>query len=681
MRQIKIGVIGTGPMAATMIGAMKRVADVQVAAVASATGNIQRARTFASTFAIADAYAETSSLLSRPDIDLVYIANRNSAHAATAISAMDAGKAVLCEKPFALTEAEGQRVAECAERNSVFFMEAIWTLLLPAYQRSLQIITENRVGIPSQLSAAFGYPMFRDTSGSVFQLDGGGVLLDRAVYPISLALRLMGPAVAVNAIIERDADGLDVGCSMQLTHASGCQSQLAVSLTSLLSNTAVVACTLGTVTLGPPLVGAERVTTVTTSAPTISGYEPSQSIATKLRAQPLVRRLKRLLIKSNSETHSYGLSQYIPLIGHVVERLRSGHKQSDVVPIDFSLSIVRIIDAAKADQMLIKKEVGGSIMKIAYLMNTYPMTSTTFVRREIEALERLGIDVSRFAVRRWEKSLVDPLDQSEQLRTNYLMSHNLTALFLSVFLDGFQNFAGLLRGMFATGRLAHRAGGGSIRHAAYLLQAVHLRRITARVGIAHVHAHFASNATTVAMLCHIMGGPAYSFTMHGPDEFDETHRLSLDVKLDNAAFAVAISHYCRSQMLRYSDCTNADKIKIVHCAVVTSEFASAGPINPNNQTFVCVGRLCSQKAQTMLPEIVGDLIKDFPNLKVVLIGDGETRGEIETAISNSIGRSKLRNARLAIKRKCPRGHNKRPRFAPSKFCRRPARCHHGIARP
>ena len=272
-------------------------------------------------------------------------------------------------------------------------------------------------------------------------------------------------------------------------------------------------------------------------------------------------------------------------------------------------------------------------MKIAYLMNTYPMTSTTFIRREIEALERLGVEVSRFAVRQWEQQLVDPLDRAELRRTHYLMSGNIFALLLSVFQDIFQNTSGLLRGLAATMRLAQRAGGGWIRHSAYLLQAVYFRRSAARAGIVHVHAHFATNATTVALLSHVMGGPAYSFTMHGPDEFDETSRLSLDVKLAQSAFAIAISHYCRSQMLRFGGSEHAAKIKIVHCAVAAAEFIPAGLIEPGNQTLVCVGRLCRQKAQTMLPQIVRDLIAEFPNLKVILIGDGETRTEIENAIA------------------------------------------------
>ena len=355
MTPLRIGVIGTGAMAATMIGAMQRRPEIDVVGVASATGSLERARALAAVCPLADAYAHTSDLLARRDVDLIYIANRTSEHAASAIAAMDAGKGVLCEKPFALSEAEAQRVAESARRNGVFFMEAVWTLLLPAYQRAFQLVAEGGIGQPSHLTAAFGYPRARDASSGVFQMHGGGVLLDRAVYPVSLALKLLGPVVSVNAIIARSDYGLDVGCSMQLSHASGGQSQLAVSLTSLLSNTAILAGSHGSITLGPPLVGAEKVTTFVTEAAAISPSNPrsasvAQSFAAALRTQPVVRRLKRALTSGKRETHAYGASQYLPLLDHVVELIRSGRKESDVVPIDFSLSVMRILDAASAQQ-------------------------------------------------------------------------------------------------------------------------------------------------------------------------------------------------------------------------------------------------------------------------------------------------------------------------------------------
>jgi len=273
-------------------------------------------------------------------------------------------------------------------------------------------------------------------------------------------------------------------------------------------------------------------------------------------------------------------------------------------------------------------------MKIAYLMNTYPMTSTTFVRREIEALERLGLDVKRYAIRVWREQLVDARDVAEVDRTHYMLTGNTAALLAAFSRELLVNPRGTWRGIRATWRLAANAGGLSIKHFAYLLQAAYLRQMARLDRIEHIHAHFSTNATAVAMLSRLMGGPSYSFTAHGPDEFDDAARSSLDAKIANAAFAVAISHYCKMQLLRFGGAQHRDKIHIVHCGLAMDEFQPAGEIGPDNQTFVCVGRLCLQKGQALIPEAVAALKKDFPALKVLLIGDGEGRADIERAIAS-----------------------------------------------
>ena len=272
-------------------------------------------------------------------------------------------------------------------------------------------------------------------------------------------------------------------------------------------------------------------------------------------------------------------------------------------------------------------------MKIAYLMNTYPMTSTTFVRREIEALERLGVTIQRYASRPWSVPLVDPRDQAEAIQTQYLMAANVMALAGASLRELVRNPRGLWRGVTMAWQLAQAARGQRIKHVAYLLQAVFLRQLASRDGIAHIHAHFSTNAAAIALLSRRMGGPSYSFTAHGPDEFDEATRLGFDLKLAGAAFAIAISEFCRSQLLRFGGTQHAGKIKIVHCGVSLDEFVPGGAIAPDNQTFVCVGRLCAAKAQSVIPGAVAKLKTEFPALRVVLVGDGDSRRDIEQAIA------------------------------------------------
>jgi colanic acid/amylovoran biosynthesis glycosyltransferase len=119
----------------------------------------------------------------------------------------------------------------------------------------------------------------------------------------------------------------------------------------------------------------------------------------------------------------------------------------------------------------------------------------------------------------------------------------------------------------------------------------------------------------------------------GPDEFDDAKTLAFDDKLKHAAFAIAISNYCKSQLIRFGGARHAEKIHIVHCGIDPGEFSVAPLDESEAQTLVCVGRLCANKGQTLIPGAVSRLRSAFPNLKVILVGDGEGRGDIEAAIA------------------------------------------------
>lgn len=269
--------------------------------------------------------------------------------------------------------------------------------------------------------------------------------------------------------------------------------------------------------------------------------------------------------------------------------------------------------------------------RIAYLMNSYPMTSTTFIRREIEALERHGVAVKRYAVRHWSGDLVDPDDVSEKQKTEYLLTGNAGGLFFAFLKECVVNPGGMVRCIGPWARLIKTARGGVVRHVAYLMQAALFRQRTKKAGIAHVHVHFGTNAAAVAMLAHILGGPTYSFTVHGPDELTDAPLLDFPAKINHASFVAAISHFCKSQLIRFSSISAAEKIEIVHCGLDLSDFEESPP--PDNHTFVCVGRLCPQKGQAQLPAVAARLKEEFPALKILLIGDGEARPEIEKEIA------------------------------------------------
>ena len=155
-------------------------------------------------------------LLHSSEFDAVYIANASAEHATTAIAALEAGKAVLCEKPLALSANEAERVAEVARRTGKLCMEGIWTAFLPAYRRFLELARAKACGEPIHLFADFGYPVSEKALPRLFSPAAGGVLLDRGIYLVALALNVFGPVERVDARLDVTAQGVDQHASLQL---------------------------------------------------------------------------------------------------------------------------------------------------------------------------------------------------------------------------------------------------------------------------------------------------------------------------------------------------------------------------------------------------------------------------------------------------------------------------------
>ncbi|WP_165323683.1 glycosyltransferase family 4 protein [Rhizorhabdus phycosphaerae] len=271
-------------------------------------------------------------------------------------------------------------------------------------------------------------------------------------------------------------------------------------------------------------------------------------------------------------------------------------------------------------------------MKLAYLLNSYPMTSTTFIRREIAAIERAGVPVKRFAVRRWSGPLVDPADRAEQERTEYLLSDRIPALLAGLFVEAARNPTGLMRALRHCWGLYRRAGAGLVRHVAYLAQAVRLRRRCAALGIEHLHAHFSTNAAAVALLARLLGGPRYSFTVHGPDELEVLGRNRFVEKARHAEHVVAISRYCRDRLVRHLPGALADRVEILSCGLDLRDYPDEVEAPAPGSTLLCVGRLCPQKGQVDIAPAVAMVRSRYPDIRVLLVGDGEDRSAVERAI-------------------------------------------------
>lgn len=273
------------------------------------------------------------------------------------------------------------------------------------------------------------------------------------------------------------------------------------------------------------------------------------------------------------------------------------------------------------------------IPRVAHLVNQYPKGSHTFIRREILSLERQGVEVLRFALRGWDAELVDPADIAERQRTRHVLQGGLLPLLGATLENFLRRPAASFRALRAAVAMARRSVRPLPYHLVWLAHACMLRNWLEGSGVTHIHAHFGTNSTDTAHLLHLLGGPTYSFTVHGADEADNARQLNLARKVAGAKFAVAISAYTRSQLLRHIDPDDWAKVHVVHCGLEDDFFAQTPPPLPETPAFLCIGRFSGEKGHLILLDAFGRIARSHPGCRLILAGDGEMRGAIEARIA------------------------------------------------
>jgi colanic acid/amylovoran biosynthesis glycosyltransferase len=270
-------------------------------------------------------------------------------------------------------------------------------------------------------------------------------------------------------------------------------------------------------------------------------------------------------------------------------------------------------------------------LKIGYLINLYPRTSHSFIRREIHAVEALGVEVARFSLRPLDEELVNEPDRRELERTRVVLDEGVLGHALAIGAAALRRPACLARAVVLAVRLGWRSDRGLLRHFAYLAEAAVLARWLGRDRVDHLHAHFGTNSTAVALLCHALGGPPFSFTVHG-SELDKPELLGLGEKMRHAAFTVAISSFGRAQLCRWARDEDWPKIHVVHCGLGEDLLrASPSPV-PAAPRLVCIARLVKLKGHVGLIEAAARLAAEGLPFEIVLAGDGPFRGRIEALI-------------------------------------------------
>jgi glycosyltransferase involved in cell wall biosynthesis len=271
-------------------------------------------------------------------------------------------------------------------------------------------------------------------------------------------------------------------------------------------------------------------------------------------------------------------------------------------------------------------------MRIAYLVNRYPAVSHSFIRREIIALEARGNVVFRYAINFPDGELVDPADRAEAGKTRHVLRQSPGTILADTARTLFAHPLGILRALLESLSLGHRSDRGIVRHLAYLVEAVVVAAWCGHDGVQHLHAHFGTNSAAVALLASKITGLPYSFTAHGPEEFDKPEAIGLSRKIRSAAFVVAVSSYGRSQLMRWSDEANWKKLHVVHCGI--DDESCAGPVGASapGRGLLCIARLAEQKGLHVLLEATATLRDQGHEFDLVLAGDGPLRESLERRI-------------------------------------------------
>lgn len=278
-------------------------------------------------------------------------------------------------------------------------------------------------------------------------------------------------------------------------------------------------------------------------------------------------------------------------------------------------------------------------MTIAYFVNHYPKVSHSFIRREILALERNGIEVKRIALHGWNTPAPDTEDRRERDLTHYILRRGIAGLLFPTLLTIVSSPLRFFQSLVLAFRVSRKSRERPlIYHLAYLAEACALQQTLQRAKVTHIHAHFGTNSAEIVMLAKSLGGPPYSFTVHGPDEFMQP--MCLAEKVARSVFVVAISSFTRSQLYLRLPSRLWPKVQLVRCGLEPSFYSVRDRKPTGIPRLVCIGRLCEAKGQLLLIRAAAQLLHKGIAFELVLAGDGPLRAEIESSILQlGIGKS------------------------------------------
>jgi predicted dehydrogenase len=317
-RPVRWGIIATGGIAHSFAQNLALLPDAAVAAVASR--RLPAAQKFAEEYG-ATAYGSYDELVEDPTVDVVYVATPHALHKQNTLLAFEAGKPVLCEKALTLNARDAEELVGAAREKRLFFMEAMWMRCNPVIRRLTQLASDGRLGTIQQVRADLGFFADRPADRLLAPELGGGVLLDMGIYPLTFAYLFLGEPDRLEAVAAMAPSGVDLNLSLSLGYPSGAVASLSSTMTSWSPRTATIATEKGRIDIAEPFHQPHEATWV--------GYGESDPVTEAISGEVIGTGLANEALE-------------------VIRCLRNGETESPLVPLDETVSLMRLMDRIRA---------------------------------------------------------------------------------------------------------------------------------------------------------------------------------------------------------------------------------------------------------------------------------------------------------------------------------------------
>ena len=316
MKEYNWAILGCGKIAGKFASDLKLLDNARLYAASSRS--LQRAESFAGEFGFERAYGSYEEMLKDPQVDVVYIATPHSHHKEHAILCLDHKKAVLCEKAFAINQTEVEAMIQSSAENQTFLMEAFWTIFQPKFKKVLELASDPDLGQLKFVKSDFMFNGEVDPEKRLYNIElGAGSLLDIGIYPIFRSLVLLGKPQTIKTMAQLLDSGVEESIFMLFGYENGSMAALTSSFAAISKNETELCFENGFIK-----------------------FERDHDVPILVHKNGVDQ-----LIKVDAGA---GMGYELEA-AHVMECLDQGLIESPVLPLEFSLELMRVMDAVRKE--------------------------------------------------------------------------------------------------------------------------------------------------------------------------------------------------------------------------------------------------------------------------------------------------------------------------------------------